>query len=436
MRPSPLLERLAGRLAALPLRGKFSQDVAWNLASFGVLAVSGVALNVLIGRFYGADALGAFNQVLALYIFVSQFAVFGIHYSVAKYVAEFAADGPRCDAIVSAALAATALCAAAACAAGWALSPAVGWAFGSAAVATGWLWVLPGLWCFSLNKVLLGVLNGRRMMKLFAVCQATRYVLFIALLVCCVVWRAPGPMLPAIVSGAELALMLFLLACVLRLHRVVGPRRWAGWARRHLGFGARGFLSGTMTELNSRVDVLMLGLFTSDRAVGIYSMASLLVEGFAELTVVVRNNVNPLLTQYITQGRLDELQELVRRGVRIVYAVLAVLGALAVVLYPVVIRVLVGDEAFVAGWAPFAILMAGLVLCSGYLPFAMILVQGGFPGTHTLLRTAIVLTNGALNAALIPWLGLHGAALATAAALVLSAVYLKRLTRRTLGVRI
>ena len=56
-------------------RKKFSADVAWNVGSLAVLGVSGILLNVLIGRCYDEAALGVFNQALAAYIFFSQLAV-------------------------------------------------------------------------------------------------------------------------------------------------------------------------------------------------------------------------------------------------------------------------------------------------------------------------------------------------------------------------
>jgi len=416
--------------------GKFSSDVSWNLVSFGILGVSGVLLNIIIGSCYGAATLGVFNQVFALYIFLSQFAVFGVHYSIVKHVAQHSDDNAACDAIISSAIAVTALCAGAACAAGYLLSDRVGAIFSSPDVETGWKYVLPGLWCFALNKVLLGILNGKRFMRAFAFAQAARYILFIVFLVCFVLIGWPGSALPMIISAGEIPLLIFLLLYILRSHRPVWVGRWSGWGRRHINFGARGFLSGTMTDINSRVDVLMLGCFTTDKDVGIYSMASLIVQGLAQLAVVVKHNVNPILTQMVTQDRLNNLREVVRRGVRIFYAVMAVIGVSAVLLFPLAIKLLVRDSSFIASWAPFAILMGGLILCSGYLPFNMILVQAGYPGTHTVLMSAIVLTNVALNGLLIPSWGIHGAALATSASFVLSAVYLKGLVRLKIGVRI
>lgn len=34
-------------------QGKFGRDVSWNMGAFAVQGICGLALNVLIGRFYG-----------------------------------------------------------------------------------------------------------------------------------------------------------------------------------------------------------------------------------------------------------------------------------------------------------------------------------------------------------------------------------------------
>jgi O-antigen/teichoic acid export membrane protein len=421
---------------SLPISNKFGRDVSWNFLSFGVLGVSGIFLNIIVGRFYGAGTLGVFNQVFALYILFSQFAVFGIHFSVLKHISEFSHGQSKCNAIITSAIVITSICAALIIVVAFTISKWTGNILKSPDVSTGLLYVLPGLWCFALNKVLISVLNGFREMKIFALAQAMRYILMVLLLIACVVIHVPGNALPVIISGAEIVLLIFLLIFTLKFYSPIAVSKWDGWGRRHIKFGVRGFLGGTVSELNSRVDVLMLGYFASDKTVGIYSMASLIVEGFAQLSVVVRNNLNPLLTRFITQNKMDKLKETIMRGIKLFYIAMLLLGVIAIFTYPFFVNLFTSDSAFKAGWGPFAILMVGLILCSGYLPFNMVLVQAGYPGLHTLLKGSVILSNIILNALLIPYFGMHGAAYATAASFLLSVLYLKILVKKSLSIRI
>jgi O-antigen/teichoic acid export membrane protein len=419
-------------MISFSLRDNFGQGVFWNLISFGILGISGILLNIIIGRFYGPASLGIFNQVFALYIFISQFAVFGLHFSVLKHVSEHSHDRNLCSIIIISSLIVAIFSATIFCVISFLASGLIGYLFNSQGLVRGWLWVIPGLWFFAINKVLLAVVNGFMHMRAFAAAQASRYVLMVVSLALCSWMNVDGEILSIIISIAELILFLFLALYTLKLYSLVSPRLISEWAKKHIIFGTKSFLSGTMIELNSRVDVIMLGIFVSDAWVGIYSMASLVVEGFAQLAVVLRNNLNPLLTRYISKSQIAELKNVTLRVLKTFYPSMIVVCTIAIIGYPYFLEILVDDPRFMDGYTPFIILSVGLILCSGYLPFNMILIQAGYPGHHTIYMALILLTNAFLNAVLIPFYDINGAAVATGVSFVLSAVYLKKMVRRVL----
>ena len=57
----------------------------------------------------------------------------------------------------------------------------------------------------------------------------------------------------------------------------------------------------------------MVGAFLGDVKAGIYSIAILLAEGLSQFSVVVRNNINPLLTRFILENKLAELKKFGRK---------------------------------------------------------------------------------------------------------------------------
>ena len=420
-------------MISFSIHSKFGRGVFWNLISFGLLGISGIILNILIGRFYGPDALGIFNQVFALYIFLSQFAVFGLHFSVLKYVSEHHKDRQKCNTIITASLIIAFITATIFVALSYLCSGVIGFIFNSQGLARGWLWAIPGLWCFAINKVLMAVVNAFMHMKAFAFAQASRYILMVGSLAFCTAIGVDGEILSVIISSAEFLLLIFLSLYTLRLYNPVSPRRISEWIKKHIAFGIKSFLSGTMIELNSRVDVIMLGIFVSDAKVGIYSMASLLVEGFAQLAVVLRNNLNPLLTRYIASNQIAELKQVVAKILKVFYPAMFGVCIVTILCYPIFIELIVNNHEFTAGYQAFIFLSIGLVLCSGYLPFNMILIQAGFPGLHTIYMALILATNTILNLSLIPPLGINGAALATGTSFVLSIIYLKLLVKKTMA---
>jgi len=180
--------------------------------------------------------------------------------------------------------------------------------------------------------------------------------------------------------------------------------------------------------------VLLLGLFASDSIVGVYSFAAMLAEGFAQLPVVLRTNINPLLTQTYYDNGTSALQSTVQRVKKLSYIFLIPVGLIAILSTPL-LNLFGFDQEFNQSWLVFAILMTGILLSAGYLPFQMIFNQVGQPGRQTLFLIMFFLTNVILNLLLIPYFGMYGSAVATALALALQIVYLKRLSFLWIGIR-
>ena len=133
---------------------------------------------------------------------------------------------------------------------------------------------------------------------------------------------------------------------------------------------------------------------------------------------------------------LDRLQRTVRKGRKITYGIMAGISLVAVLGYPLGVGLVTNKAEFAQGWPLFAILLGGITLSAGYVPFGNILLVAGRPSLHTLLVLSVVLFNVVANALLIPIFSAPGAALATALAFVFMVPLLKFLTRQTLEIRI
>jgi O-antigen/teichoic acid export membrane protein len=200
-----------------------------------------------------------------------------------------------------------------------------------------------------------------------------------------------------------------------------------------LVFGAKGVLSGVFVELNTRVDVLAIGWFSSDADVGRYSLAAVFAEGLYQCLIVVRNQMNPVVAKLLAEREHDQIVDLVRRSWRYLYPAmtftyLAGLGVFYLVLMHH-LHTAEPRDALVC----YAILGAGVLSVSGFVPFDSVLLHSGRPGHHTLFTFFVTGTNLVLNLLLIPLWGIAGAAFGTALALALSVVYLSIIMRWQLG---
>ena len=415
---------------------RFQQDVAWNMVGYALMGVCGILLNVLIGIFYDPATLGVFNQVFAIYILFSQFAALGIHYSTLKHVAEAGADARASSHVIAGTLIPTFILSLASTVVMLACREWIGQLL-SEEVARGIAWASVGLFFFGINKVLLGAINGLNWMRAFAVLQALRPVLIVAGVMVMSAGGAPAESLPAAMSAAEAVLFAVCLGLLVVRGYLKGPfHDLLGWGLTHVNFGIRGFASGILVELNTRVDVLLLGYFSDNRTVGVYSFAAILAEGVYQILVVLRNVYSPLVVARRRERDEQALGRLIRRGKIGTYLATAVVGGAAILLYPVAIGLVGASANYARGWPVFATLMTGIVLIAGYVPFSNVLLLAGRPGMHTLLMLLVTVVNVAGNMLLIPFWGAQGAAVATAFSFVFLAGMLIVMARRTVGIRL
>lgn len=415
------------------LQHKLGTDIAWTMGSLVILAASGILINIVIALFRDAAALGVFNLAYAVYIVASQLAVFGLHYSALRHGALHAEEPDVLGHVLSSAAACALVLGIAVGGAVYLAAPWLGAAFDSPRAGAAIAYAAIGLVLFPLNKVLVSFINGLRHMRCFALLQSGRYFLVMA-------WVTA---IAATASPFELATLAFLVAELVTTVAAVIYLAQAGvlgsvairgeWVRRHFAFGAKSLLAGTFVELNSRVDVLLIGLFLSDRAVGIYSFAAMLYDGLYHVLAMIRVNFNPLLVTTVRDADWDGARRLLRQSKRYVYPVTLALAVATVAGFWLLATLVVPNKGLLEGTASLIILLTGLVAMAAFVPFDNLLVVSGHPSLQTLQHLVVVLTNVALNLALVPLLGIEGAALATVAAYGAGLTVLLVLARRLLG---
>jgi O-antigen/teichoic acid export membrane protein len=434
---SNLLTSLRSRYDQLReiLLGRFGQGVLWNIGSLAILAVGGVLMNLIIVGFQGKEALGIFNQVYAIYIILSQFGVGGLQFSVLNHVSHHQDDRSTCGDITTSALIITLVFSLLVCLSVVFLAEPVGDLFDSEGVGQGLLFAAPGLLFFALNKVLINTVNGLNDMKPYAVFRALRFLLIPVVIVVIIAMRLSAPYLTLSLSISEF--LLFVSLSIYVYTRLV-PLRWISDARRwfseHISFGARGMLSGVLLELNTRVDVLMLGYFTTDAQIGIYTFAATLAEGFAQLPLAVRYNVDPVIGKHFADGTTEEITKLSRKTRQTFFPVIALVGVASIALYPLIFGLLLKDGTTYESWPIYGIIMVGVLINAAFRPFNGTLLQGGRPGAYTFMTLGIVILDALQNLFVIPLWGIRGAAAVTAVTYILEAVLLVVVTRRLLKV--
>jgi len=415
------IQELKFKIGTDLLTSKFSTDVLWNLGSLALLGASGVLINTIIAHYQSPASLGVFNQAFAFYIVLSQLAVGGMQFSIVKHLSH-TEDCDLMATVISAALVAITVTAVLVAAVAFLLAPSIGVLFKSKDVTLGIQIICPALVLFSVNKGFMMVLNGTRRMRAYAIFQGLRYLLIIVAVIGLILAGFTGPHLAWCFLVSELLLTIALIGFVHKSVVGLGLRYVTrSWIFRHLSFGMRGFFGGMLSDLNTRVDIILLGYFVNDASVGIYSFAAVFAEGFGQISYVVKQNLDPIIGRLTAAKSIDQLRSLMRRVVLVFVPFILALSIVAALLFPVMVR-LFTDDRFLESWPIFTILLAGVVINAGFRPFQGVFLLTGRPGLHSLFFLIIVFSNAILNILFIQRMGTIGAAVATSLAYVIESL--------------
>ena len=414
---------------------RYRRDLIWNLGGTLVLGLSGIALNLAVGAVHGSAALGVFNQALTCLLIASQVSVAGLYFSTLHFCGLDLARATRSGAGLPSALLLGCLQATMVTFVLYFLADPISQLLDSPPTRMAILAILPGLWCLTLNKILLAAFNGYRYMRLFAVLNSTRYLTMVAALGWLLWKQVPAESLTFCLSLGEMFLLPVLLLTAYRhgLLLLGAPRDW--WSR-HLRFGSRSALAGLLLDMNTRVDLMILGYFCSDQVVGVFSCAALFAEGFYHILIAVQSNTTPLLSVWAPENREAAFKDASRQIFRTITPWLVLLWLVSVPIYAPLIRTATGSEQLASGWTIYALMGLGFVLISQWFPLFFALNQWGYTGGFTLHLSLTFITNIALNLALAPSYGAHGAALATMTSWCLSVLFLKLILRRSASLRV
>lgn len=192
--------------------------------------------------------------------------------------------------------------------------------------------------------------------------------------------------------------------------------RWARPSRKVgalLRYGAVSLPGRVAERLQTRIDVILLGILGSGAAVGVYTVAT----GIAEMLFFVSSSTGTVLfsRSAADHGQLHE--QVMRLMIPIAIGIAALTGAAGTLLIPWIY-----GAAFRDSVALLLILLPGAVCLSLVHTITPYVVQSGSARAVSLGQGAGLVSNVALNLALIPRLGAVGVAIASSISYALTIV--------------
>ena len=222
----------------------FEEGLIWNYGSIVILALSGILFDTLIICFYNAETLGIFNQAYAYYIIVSQLCAWGIHMSVVRAVS-LSEEGEEQKKILSSAILLVLGISSVVCF----IIKTILTVIESSDLIIAFGYVLPALFFFAENKVILGFFNGRLEMKIYAFLQSIRSIsIALGILILALLHIHYTKITLCFLIG-EFVVTLIGIGILVR-NRMISREISFDRIKEHFYFGSKIFLSNLVLELN------------------------------------------------------------------------------------------------------------------------------------------------------------------------------------------
>ena len=191
-------------------------------------------------------------------------------------------------------------------------------------------------------------------------------------------------------------------------------------------------ISGIAT-VERQTDILMLGWLESASQVGIYRVAvqsaALVSFGLQAIKLVLA----PRFVDLYSAGDVPALQRLMTRSTRVVLAFSAAVAVLFWIFGRFLLGAIFGTD-FEAAYPALAIVVGGQVVNSMVGSVGQLLIMSGHERDTAWASAFGVLFNVLLNVALIPRLGISGAAIATAVAMIARNIWLWWAAKKRVGI--
>ena len=413
---------------------KFAFDVSWVFISQVVTLATGFLLSVILGRFLGAAPFGLYTMTLTIYTIASTVAGIGIPTAIVKYVAEFKENKEKLNIFVSCGVVNSVIFGAIAGTVLFTLSNTLANVFNMPEL-TGLIEIIAfSLPFFVVNNTLLGLLNGLREMKSYSFRTAIRSALLLGFTILFV-----GIGLG--IKGAVLAVLLsevgtlFLLIFISRNFFNFVIQDYVKTTRELVKFGSQLFLASAIYLVNTRADMLLVGYFLLDKDVGMYAIAVAFASVFQMIPRAISTVTYPMISENYGKKLYQANEILTNKTIKYSLAILSILAILLIFFAKDIISWLLSPE-FLPAVVPLTILVLAMVFSGSLASTGGVFSAAGRPDLAFKINLAKLMPNIGLDILLIPMFGIIGAAIGTAASILVGTVLGIYLRIKILGVKI
>jgi O-antigen/teichoic acid export membrane protein len=391
---------------------KFAFDVGITFFASVVSLPLGFVITVALGRYLGAGDLGLYRMATMIYGIAMLFAAIGIPAAMIKYVAEFKNDRTKFNQIVSSGVITSLFLGIGFIALFYFSSGLFAEIFNMPGL-SGLLKLLSPVFPFALvGGALLGLLNGLREMKKYAVATIIQSVLMVIVTVALIYYGfgVAGAVIGVVLSSVGNCLFLIFVS---RKYFEITLSEYVQTTKKMLRFSVQLLTAGAINEINNQLDIILVGFFLLSADVGYYAIAIGLSRFFWMIPLSIQKITYPATSSYWSENNHVALNTMLNKTMKYCTVILVLIG-LGVGFFARDIITLLFKENFVYAVLPLQILLIGTVIRGSIAqPIGGSLAGIGRPDLALKISALMMAINATLDIILIPQIGIVGAAIAT-----------------------
>ena len=363
-----------------------------------------------------------------------QFAAFGIGSALTKFIAEFIDDRTTIHKYVSSGIISSIITGTLMGAVLFFLAPLIATSVFHTPELENMIWLTALCYPFiSIQKAVLGTLNGLRRMRAYAFLNIVQNVAVFMISIILVSIFDMGAM--GAVIGLVVPTILISILCPALIHDLVRPNGplWNNMATREtIMFGFYIVLGNSINFLNAQVGTILVGHYTNTIEVGIYAVAVLFAQVLTLIPTAVQQVVAPMTATLYGRGDLDGIRRLFYSTLKKSFVISTGSAMLIAIAGPYIITIFFSEE-YLSAYIPLLILLVGHIFGSSFGAVSGTLACIGKVQIPFRIGAICAILNVAMSTLLIPIFGTIGAALAITATMIVHYVITINVIRKYIG---
>lgn len=390
---------------------KFAYDVGWIFSGSTFALILSIITSPVMAYYLGASGLGLWVMLFAITSLLGVTNL-GIPGATIKYVAEFKDDKNKLYQVASVSFIISIILGIVTAVALFITADIITGIFGMPSLTPLFKLFLLTIPFSYMTGSVIATLSGLREMKLVSLLNVTSGSLNFGLVIIPIIL---GYGLKGAVIGLIIATIIYAFIAIFFFRNFIFHLTFSKFqetAKKLLLFGIQTVMSGIVSIILYRIDVLMIGYFMTSTEVGIYSVAI----AIARIIWIIPQSINmvsyPTFSHYWGKGEHDVVNKLFDRGLKYSTCMLAPIGLGLAIFGKDAILLLYGTT-FLPAVLPLQILVIGAVVRGVIMSIGSVWLSAGRPDMGYKLPLITVGPNILLNCVLIPAYGIAGAAMAT-----------------------